>query len=387
MPGRVVALLLLMTPLGAESPESIRPPGSLKLVGVLHDPRALNRAHDVELQGNIAYVPGKGGNLALVDVSNPSAPKLLSALVDPVEYEDAETVLPMGDVLLLGARDLFAIDVRDPRHPKVLKKITGRPRLDRINGMALRGSHVFTANKSGYIGVFDVRDPSNPAPVDFLDARQRGGQDSPHDVAVFGDRIIVANPDRAGRNNVRVYRVAGPNGLLPASQWEIEGSIPGQRDVRQDLDLRGANRVKVWGRWAAIGAFVADRVGILDLGDPRKLMQVANMPVCDIDATGMTVSGSLLFVSGGECVEAINVSDPANPISVAQYRGGALFPTRRLVVNGEARHDNGHDLVYRGGFLYVTAQNDHRLGILEVTDARLRRLAEPSKKWSGRPLP
>jgi hypothetical protein len=50
----------------------------------------------------------------------------------------------------------------------------------------------------------------------------------------------------------------------------------------------------------------------------------------------MTVSGRLLFVAGGECVEAIDVSDPAHPVSVAQYRGGALFPTR-AVNSGEGR--------------------------------------------------
>ena len=40
------------------STEVVRPPGALELVGLLRDDRALNRAHDVELQGDLAFVPG-----------------------------------------------------------------------------------------------------------------------------------------------------------------------------------------------------------------------------------------------------------------------------------------------------------------------------------------
>jgi len=200
---------------------------SFALVGLLHDDTALDRPHDVELQGNIAYVPGKGGSLAIIDVSDVTKPKLLSSLVGFGGLEDAETVLPMGDVLLLGTRDFLAVDVSDPTHPKVVKHISDRPRIDRINGMALRGNHVFTANKSGYVTVFEV-------------------------------------------------------------------------------------------------------------------------------------------------------SDPANLVSIAQYRGGTLFPTRRLILDGIPRYDNAHDLVYRDGYLYVTAQNDSQFGILRINDRRALELAEQS---------
>lgn len=349
----------------------------LELVGVLDDEQALNRPHDVELQGNVAYVPGKGGSLALIDISDPANPELLSALMDAVGLEDAETVLPMGDVLLLGARDFLSVDVRDPAHPKILKRISDRPRIDKINGMALSGRHVFTANKTGFVTVFDVSDPADPKYVDALDTTARGGLEKPHDIAVSGDRIIVVDAALTSPANVRMYRVreAGTGRLLPSRDWEIEGAIPTSEQLR--FDLGGANRVAVAGRHAYVGAFGRDRVGVIDIGDPRSLVQVANMPCCDIDATGMTVSGQVLFVSGGECVEAIDISEPSRPVSLAQYRAGELFPTRRIEFGGATRYDNGHDLVYRDGYLYVTAQNDHRFGVLKVNDPRLLRLAEP----------
>lgn len=109
------------------------------LVGLLHDDSALNRPHDVELQGDVAYVPGKGGSLALIDISDVRQPTLLSSLTGIEAMEDAETVMPMGDILIVGTRDFLSVDVSDPRNPVIITRISDRPRVDKINGMVRRG--------------------------------------------------------------------------------------------------------------------------------------------------------------------------------------------------------------------------------------------------------
>ena len=367
-PAAIMAFLCACAP-------SHEPPDPLELVGLLHDERVLHRPHDVELSGNVAFIPGKGGSLALVDISDPARPTLLSALTDLPELEDAETVLPLGDVLLLGTRDFLSVDVSDPMRPKILKTISDRPRIDKINGMVKIGDFVFTANKIGFVGVFDVSEPRSPTLVDAFDARPHG-QMSPHDIAQVDDsRIIVVDTARGTDAAVQVYRVFDGRGrLAPASQWAPEGRIASHRGTR--LDIEGANRIAVSGRFAYLGAFVPDRVAILDLSNSFQIFQTANLPVCDIDATGMTIVGDALFVSGGECVEAIDVSNPEHPVSIAQYRNGDLFPSREIVLGGEPRYDNGHDLVYRDGFLYVSAQNDARFGVIKVNDSRALELTE-----------
>ena len=362
----------------AQSVESIRPQGSLELVGVLHDDKALDRAHDVELQGNLAFVPGKGGSLAIVDISDPRKPRLVSSIHDPEALEDAETVLPMGDVLLLGTRDLLAVDIRDPARPKILKRLSDRPRIDLINGMALRGKHLFAANKSGFVAVFDVSNPANPMLLGARDTAGSGGPKSPHDIAVSGDHVVVVDAARKRPANVYRYRVADAktHELLPAERWTLEGTVPNA----PNRELGGANRVALWEEYGAAGAFDSDRVGIFSLHDPAKPSTIAVLPACDVGANGMTISGHVLFVAGGECAEVIDVSDPSKPVSIAQYRGGALFPTRRLIFNRQPRFDNAHDLAYRDGYLYVTAQNDNRLGILKVLDPKILELARPKEK-------
>ena len=372
----IACLLVVPSSFGepAASSEGIRPLGTLELVGVIHDDRALNRAHDVEVQGDLAFVAGKGGSLAIIDISEASAPKLISSLVDPIEFEDAETVLPLGDVLLLGTRDLLAIDISDPANPRVLERISDRPRIDYINGIAKFGDHVLTANKSGYVGVVNISNPKRPKYVEALHTAATGGPKSPHDIAVLGNHVFVVDTQQHEPASVFIYKVAEreQDELLPVDEWSLVGTVVNSGGAG---DLQGANRVVTWGgRYAGVGAFRPDRVGIIEVMDPARPRQVANLPVCDIDATGMAVYGSALLVSGGECVEVIDVSDPSRPVSVAQYRGGRLFPTRTKMVDGEARYDNGHDLVYRDGYIYVTAQNDNRLGILEVKDLNLRTL-------------
>ena len=367
------------------------------MVGLLRDDAALNRAHDVELQGDVAYVPGKGGSLALIDVADPERPRLLSSIVDAELIEDAETggsgaaalpadsmmtawylrtaysetVLPLGDVLLLGSRDFHAVDVSDPTQPRILKTIRQRPGIDRINGMALVGDYVFSADKSGYVGVFDVSNSRKPSLVEAVDLRPFG-QERPHDIAATGDLLLVVDPTRGSTASFQIYKALADGKPLPGVEWRALGGLPAATTNADDIG--GANRVALQGKTAFLGAFISDRVAAVDVANPEAPHQLWNLPVCDIDATGLTVVGRVVFAAGGECVEAIDMSDPQAPVSIAQYRGGELFPTRRFLLESSPRFDNGHDLVYRDGFLYVTAQNDNALGILRAS-ARLRSLA------------
>lgn len=68
---------------------------------------------------------------------------------------------------------------------------------------------------------------------------------------------------------------------------------------------------------------------------------------------------SLVFAGAGKTVEAIDVSNPESPASLAHLEGEPIFTTPR---NGCA--GNAHDLVVRDGLVYVTAQPGGRIGIL-----------------------
>jgi hypothetical protein len=277
--------------------------------------------------------------------------------------------MPWGRYVMLGTRDFFSLDLANPREPKFVKKISDRERIDRINGMARLGDFVFTANKHGFVSLIDVSNPADPKHVGSLDTRAHGDILSPHDIAAWGERIIIVDQARKCPLKARIYRVADRNSgkILPPEKWQVEGSIAGEK-------LGGANRVNVSPPYAFIGCNHTDMLASVDMTDPEKPQLLAVWPFADIDPCGQDLVGSLLISAGGQAVELFDVSDPAKPKSLLVCRSEKVFPTGR---------DNAHDVVYRDGLIYVTCQNDHQIGIFQIHDKRILQLAKepiPKKK-------
>jgi len=363
------ALVILVNCLATAGPAVATDRSAFSVVSVLHDDRAFNRPHDVILQGDLAFVPGKGGSIAIVDVADPTAPRVLWSKLDPEELVDAETVLVVGNHLMLGTKDFFSLDIRRPARPVRLTAISDRTRVDRINGMVRRGEHVFAACKHGWVAVFDIRSPAAPRLVDAIDLRKRYGFQCPHDIDAFGDHIVVVDPDYFGRDGnpgkIGVWRVADPktHTLMACDRWVLEGRVVSH-------DLVGANRVQVRGNHAYVAGSQHEkpaRTAVVDVTDPARPRLAAVMPFSDVrGSNGLTVVGNVLFSAGGQTIEAIDISNPNHAIKMAAEKLLDVFPVGR---------DDAHDLVYRQGYLYVTAQNSNRFAILKVNSPRVLELA------------
>jgi hypothetical protein len=346
---------------------------SISVVSVLVDEEALARPHDVELMGNLAFVPGKAGSLAIIDIADAASPRILWHIYDEVgRMEDAETVLPMPPWLFLGSNDFSSINIADPRRPRFLKTISNRLFIQRINGMVRRGDHIIAAGKDGYISVFDVSDPHNPLFAGAYPARENDNMGWPHDIDLTGERqeyIITVDPARFGMlgepGKVAIYRIADPSTgkILPVDRWTLISQIIG-------YDLDGANRIDVFGHFACVTGSNTDHFGnvvLLDISDPEKMKRTAIMPFPDSRGpNGLTVAGKIAFAAGGQTIGAIDVSDPLRPSFLTVIKPLEIFPDGK---------DNAHDLVYRDGYLYVTGQNSSSFGILKIHDTRILQLA------------
>ena len=349
---------------------------AFSVAAVLFDDTALAKPHDVELQGSLALVPGKGGSIAIIDVADPAKPHILWHRQEERRLRNAETVLPLGHYLLLGTNDLISIDISNPRAPQFCKTVSDRTRISRINGMVKRGDYVFAAGKDGWIDVFDVSDPGSPILVGARNTRSSGELGWPHDIDVYGDYIVVVDPAGFGRRDlpgkVGIYRVAHPVTceLIPVTGWEQVG-------VLANYDLVGANRVQVAGTYAFVAASQPDKPGkvvVVDISDPARPAQVAALSFSDARGpNGLTIAGSVLFLAGGQTIEAVEITEPTRPVKLASYKCLQAFPAGR---------DSAHDLVYRDGYLYVTGQNDNCFCILRVNSPRIRELA---KEYAWRP--
>jgi len=242
--------------------------------------------------------------------------------------------------------------------------------------MVKRGDYVFAAGKDGWIDVFDVSDPGSPILVGARNTRSNGELGRPHDIDVFGDYIVVVDPAGFGRRDlpgkVGIYRVARPvtGELVPVTGWEQVGALA-------NYDLAGANRVQVAGTYAFVAGSQPDKPGkvvVVDISDPARPAQVAALSFSDARGpNGLTIAGSVLFLAGGQTVEAVEITEPTRPVKLESYKCLQAFP---------AGHDSAHDLVYRDGHLYVTGQNDNCLCILRVNSPRIREVA---KEYAWRP--
>ena len=368
-----LATSIFATALVAFAASPVTPPNALTVVAVLQDDEALVGAHDVEVRDGLAYVAGKGGALAIVDVKDPAMPMLLWSGRDSQAYEDAQTVLPLGrNRLLVGTRDLILFDTRQPANPTLLVTVKDRPRIDRINGFARRGDTVFGANKSGYVFAADVSGLDDVRVLGVRAVRERDNLYTPHDVALADELLVVVDGANFGRDSrpgkLAVYRVADPTTHAPLApdRWDAPAVIT-------DLRLAGANRVRTSGRFAYVASSLAvesprhtglqNNLTVVDLSDPVKPRLRGSVAFSEgRGPNGMEISGRVVFVAGGQSVQAIDVSNPDAPRELAFVTALAAFP---------GSGDDGHDLVYADGHLFVTAQNSHALVILRVEGKEL----------------
>ena len=357
-------------------------PAPFRVASVLTHKEALDRPHDIELQGNVAFVPGKGGSLAILDVTDPRSPEIIWHRRQPKELNDAETVLPLDDRLFLGTNDFHSIDISNPRKPVFLSRISDRKQIARMNGMVRRDQWIFAASKHGWLDAFDISDPKQPTLASAADIKSRFGVGSPHDVDLFGDHAVVPDPagfDRSKQaGKLALVRVFGTRTkqLLPAEKWTLTGIVVSK-------ELAGANRVQVLGNHAFVGASTRAGGGmfvVIDLSDSSSPQQVATLPFAPNDGwgpNGLTVAGNVVFLAGGQSVEAIDIREPTQPKKLANQS----FP--KELANANPRYkgggDSGHDLVYRDGYLYVTGQNDNCLLVLQVESKQIRDLAQVAR--------
>jgi hypothetical protein len=207
---------------------TIKPDGAFRTVAILRHDDALNEAHDVELQGDYAYVAGKGGSIAVIDIADAGEPEIVWFRRDKDSLADSETVLLAPGRLLLGAKDFHSIDISDPRQPVIESSLRDRTRLDTINGMVRRGDTIFAASKRGIVSAIDVSNPKEPRIVGLMRTRERFQFNDPHDIDLLEEYLVVVDPNRFGRNpaSLAVIRVFDESGVvLPDTRWTLVGRV------------------------------------------------------------------------------------------------------------------------------------------------------------------
>ena len=315
----------------------------------------------VAIGSGIAYVGdaddrGPGG-LRLVDVSKPIYPKLKP---DPTVIDfgfvrchrvNAQSVV-WNDATLYVAGTRFRVLGLEPKEGLV--ELIELASLD-LPGVAehveVRGSLAYVATL-GEVAVFDISNGGAPARVaayDVLFAAMDIDIDGSIAVVVGGEGLHVVDvSDSSSPARLALLDIAATSVELAlpfAYVGSIEGllvldlSTPQRPEVRARLtDLPVAN-LEVAGRFAYVSApragppseTVRDQIHIVDVSDPLKPSRRGRLDLgIERSPRGkMTLAGSRLFVTNGQSLRVIDISNADAPREI----GAVVSPNREIVAD------------------------------------------------------
>lgn len=289
---------------------------TLKLLGQLDPFDGGNRYADVWGEGNYAYLASyNGSGVMIIDISNPSAPKLAGY------YNDAPETGRFVDVVVINGIGYFAsefnrgglriVDVRDPAHPVLLSQIN----TDK-NGFANVHEEFVTPDgilyevdsRTSVVKVFDVRDPRNPV---FVRDIQTTDTQFIHAIVVVNGRLYTSG--WSGKTDI--YDIRNVLTQSPPLLGVVES------DIRSHASWPSSD-----GRLLASAREIGGGdVRLFDISNPSSPVQLASITAQSLGLDGYSphnpyILGNLLFVSWYQAgLAVIDITDPRQPRLTGVY--------------------------------------------------------------------
>lgn len=321
---------------------------------------AAQYASSIAVKDDVAYLGGFMLGLTLVDVSDPSQPEFIS---NDLSYHLNHFSIH-GDLLFLfdygPPGSLAVLDISNPsapvfqaRHPYLI---------NRSERILISGNYLFTIDNSGFI-VLDIRDPSNPARIGFFnhpDLEEWNFQIE-DDRAYIRDsnQLIIldisdpAEPTQLGTGFVYSYEPAviedemvyhafnttsWGSDELTGELWVIDTHNPISTTVVYTTELGGAP-----GAMEAVTGVLAielahkeypwppndpNTLQLFDITDPAAPAAAGEIELPFNGLADLEISGDLLyFCNGWGIVGIIDISDLDNPVLIGQYEQDVPFTT------------------------------------------------------------
>ncbi|MEZ5354710.1 MAG: hypothetical protein R2762_18910 [Bryobacteraceae bacterium] len=228
---------------------------------------------------------GAKAGLAVIDIADPSQPRVVSIWQSDRSLHGAAAILVRDRYAYLGAMEhgVFVFDIADPAHPERVAAFLPDPDYPRPNpnrtqhpnarGFAIRDHHLFVAFDSGGIRAIDVADPTNPHEIGrYVNPRMGRKQQAYNNLVIEGDTAYVAT-DYAGMEVL---------------------------DIRDPARIR---QIAWWNPWDA------HTLRNLWFNSPGHTNQI------QLDSTRHAV----YLAAGGSELQVVDVSDPARPTLAARY--------------------------------------------------------------------
>jgi hypothetical protein len=315
-------------------------------------------ARDVSLDGSLLALADGEGGLRLIDVSDPTAPMLVTRL-ERSGSADRVTVSEGMAYALYGQSVLEIVDVRDPRGPHVVRSVAMQDHFSET--IRFRGDIAVVGGSSG-VRILDVSQPLAPLELatiqepKFANAIEFSGDLVFVGYDYGGGLLIIDVADPRVPRGIARYQVTGPRASIEAIEVVdpyayfvsdtgftiLDVSDPTSPRSKAVYDVSSAYTLAVHGRWAYIGT--ARDVQVWDVVDPA-----AATPVARLDAEyprATMVEGNHLYYTDVDGLHVVDVSDPRRPTETGFVPGwfGRLDIRDGLAFSATTSYLYVHDL-------------------------------------------
>ncbi|RKG90786.1 hypothetical protein D7W82_02630 [Corallococcus sp. CA049B] len=257
-----------------------------------------------------------------------------------VSIDDPRTQAPGG---------LAVVDVRDPSHPVITKRIT-LPGDSYWNAAWAKDDALYIASKSSGVIVFDITDPADPTFVRSVPGR---GPIDVHTLFVEGHRLYAVSPGPAPTGETLIFDISTPLQPVLLNRFtaaDTTSAFPSAHDSFAYQDRLYVNH------------FSAGYV-VYDVKDPMSPQELGHYTfesdnsyaTSHASAVG-TFAGKTVAFEGGEYqgahLRVLDVTDPTNIQLMGRYK---LRPQTSI-----------HNMILRGKRLYI-AYYQEGLRVLDVS--------------------
>jgi hypothetical protein len=274
---------------------------------------------DVTLTGNRAFTVGIG-QMSILDVSQPEAPRLLGAYPLPSDLAYIGKVAVAGNYAYLPTSvGLQTIDVTDPAAPRRTSLFGSA---SYFTSAAVEGNLLAVA--SVYDGVFflDLTNPAKPVRRGRADLRHMNNFFVGRSVAISGHHVFVTSADDQDSQTgvLEIFDASDPASPRYVGAYEVPA-------VARDVAVSG--HLAVVTSYSRIPAAPAGYADILDVTDPSNPVLLASE---EFDPLFAHQSGARVSMAGDRAIlggpKVLDLSDPTKPrqlAGLAQQGGSATI--------------------------------------------------------------
>lgn len=211
----------------------------IKELGAMHATHCIHRGRYLYVGLGEFFGQKRHAGLAVIDISHPAKPKVISTWKSPDPIQGVSTILIHEKHAYLCAMSagLITLDISRPnqiRHLSTFQPDIHFPRKNpsRVNhpnarGGAIKGKLLYLAYDAGGIRVIDISTPSKPRETGrYINATMKGKQQAYNNVLIHGN-LLYAGIDYAG---LEVLSIAKPNAIQQIGWWN-----PWQADTAKNI--------------------------------------------------------------------------------------------------------------------------------------------------------